>query len=271
MKCQYRTLIYYCFTSSTYLCFGTALARRSSLFIQSSSNRFVSLGMLATWLRLPPVCPSKARVNPGRLCSPTWKRPLNGCLPQSANTLAEAEGGSGAGAALRHGSLAGAGSASCLSPPYSVMWCLGHSMYTHSRQTRRGRAGEKLCIFLSVRDDCVLWCVYWLIVKKCRERPLHELPQKVGDYVFSTLLSLPLHGFDPVPFVIVPFLNLIIPPLLYPYLNLICPICFYSGSTMGSPPVQGAPSCILGSEGSCDVLTEVASHKGWHRVPPLHF
>lgn len=125
---------------------------RTVAALAHSSLRLVHRAVILSYLTYRPlccVCPSKARVNPGRLSSPTWKRPLNGCLPQSANTLAETGGGSGAGSALRHGSLAGAGSASFLSPSYSVMRCRGHRKCTHSRQTKGGRAGVELCLFLS--------------------------------------------------------------------------------------------------------------------------
>lgn len=100
-----------------------------------------------------PVCPSKGRVNPGRLSSPTWKRPSNGCLPQSANALAEAEGGSGAGAALRRGSSARSRSLSwdcCLLGPPLSCYVICQSQCPHSRQTRRGVWRRVMLFFLSL-------------------------------------------------------------------------------------------------------------------------
>ena len=103
---------------------------------------------LASCQCLPPVCPSEARVNPGQLSSPTWTRPRSGCLPQSAYTLAEAEGGSAAGAVLRHG-LPHRNRIGSVCPLKLFSFCLcyvtawSHSMYAHSRQGRaQGRGGE---------------------------------------------------------------------------------------------------------------------------------
>lgn len=125
---------------------------------------------------LHPVCPSKGRVNPGHLSSPTWKRPSNGCLPQSANALAEAEGGSGAGAALWRGSSAWSRSLSwdccCLGPPLSC-YVIRQSQRVHTTDRRGGVCGEELCFFflslplsLGVRDECLLRWVSKLTIKK---------------------------------------------------------------------------------------------------------
>ncbi|KAG7267045.1 hypothetical protein CRUP_017285 [Coryphaenoides rupestris] len=48
-------------------------------------------GWLASCLRLPPVCPSEARVNPGQLSSPTWTRPLM-CLDSCKHSACTAQG-----------------------------------------------------------------------------------------------------------------------------------------------------------------------------------
>lgn len=142
--------MYYISKAATDSCY-LYLRLRSSLkllWFKERSSRFVS-PMLATWLRLPPVCPSKARVNPGRLSSPTWKRPLNGCFPQSANTLAEAEGGSGAGVTLWHGSPESDLDLQSASALPSLLCDALVSACTHTADRQRGRAGEELCIFLS--------------------------------------------------------------------------------------------------------------------------
>lgn len=140
---------------TSYLCFS-----------RNSAEAAVFPGALAAWLRLPPVCPSEARVNPGRLSPPRHGRPLNGCLPQSANALAEAEGGSGVGAAPRHGSSTGAGSsASSRLPPALRDAVVTAWTHTHSRQTRGG--GPKKSIFLCGSETTVCSVlVYWLTVKK---------------------------------------------------------------------------------------------------------
>jgi len=77
------------------------------------------------------------------------------------------------------------------------MWCRGHSMYTHSRQ-RRGGGLEKSYAFFSLgqRRLCAVVCLLVHSKENAVERPLHELPQKVRDDVFSTLVILPLCGFD---------------------------------------------------------------------------
>ena len=93
------------------------------------------------------------------------------------------------------------------------------------------------------------------------EWPLHEPPQKVGDYVFFDITQSPSPRFwPPVPFVIVLFFNLIISPLLYPCHNPVCPLCFYSGSTMDSQEgVWGGGVLAVSLAVRAHVLTEVAS------------
>lgn len=168
--------------------------------------------MFATWLCLPPVCPSKASVNPGRLSSQTWKRPLNGCLPLSANTLAEAEGGSGAGAAPRPGfSQPRAGLASA--PPallcdVVVMAC------THTADRRgEGRAGGE-GIFHSGSES-----VLWWIFERTSETLSSELcVERLISAAVVTSFIHPLCSSDPpVPSAIVNSFNLVIrrPPPLF--------------------------------------------------------
>lgn len=79
---------------------------------------------------------------------------------------------------------------SCLSPPCSVMSCRGHSMYTHSRQTRGGGL-EKSYAFFSVgqRRLCAVVGLLDHSKENVVERPLHELPQKVRDCVFFFYIS----------------------------------------------------------------------------------
>lgn len=102
----------------------------------SSSSAF-----LVSWL-LGCVCPSTARVKPGQHSSLKWKKPLNGCIPQPANILAEAEGGSAAGATLRRGSGAG-------SPPVAAR--------THAAGRQAGRRqGRDTHFSVRAGDDCVL-------------------------------------------------------------------------------------------------------------------
>lgn len=140
------------------------------------ADAFYPTRRLLSDVRAPPsttVCPSKGRVNPGRLSSPTWKRPSNGCLPQSANALAEAEGGSGAGAALWRGSSARSRSLiwDCcrLCPPLSC-YAIRQSQRVHTADRRGGVYGEELCFFfflsLGVRDECLLRWVSKLTIKK---------------------------------------------------------------------------------------------------------
>lgn len=131
--------------------------------------------MFAAWLRLAPVCPSKASVNPGGSAS-DMEEAIARCLPLSANTLAEAEGGSGAGAALWHGFSTGAGAASALPAllcDVVVMACT-HA-HTHSRQTRGGRAGEERRGNFSLRiRESVLCCAGFSSAQESVvERPLH--------------------------------------------------------------------------------------------------
>lgn len=139
-------------------------------------------------------------------------------------------------------------------------------MYTHSRQTRGG-GPEKSYAFFSLCD------VVAYSKENVVERPLHELPQKVGDYTFSTLVILPLCNFYLLSlsssfFSLTSLSHPSSPPATTPSVLS----AFTQAAQWTALPCRGGgPSCILGSESSCDVLTEVASHKCWHTMPPLHF
>lgn len=170
--------------------------------------------VFAAWLCLPPVCPSKASVNPGRLPSQTWKRPLNGCLPLSANTLAEAEGGSGAGAgaALRHGFSTGAGSESPLPAllcDVVVMAC------THTADRPEEGGLEKREFFSPDQRECVcavLPCAGFSSAQESvAERTLDRAPHVWLFAFVVTSFIHPFHSSDPpVPSAIVNSFNLVI-------------------------------------------------------------
>lgn len=152
------------------------------------------------------------------------------------------------------------------------------SQHVRTQQTEEKGGGlEKSYAFFSVGQRQLYAVVGFLAHSKenAVEQPLHELPQKDRHDVFSTVVVLPLRGFDLLYLFSWFFPLTLVSHPSSPPCNSNYPLCFYSGSTMNSPPMQevgrGGPSCILGREGSCDVLTEVASHKDWHTVPPLHF
>lgn len=112
---------------------------------------------------------------------------------------------------------------------------------THTADRREGGGLEKSYAFFSLgqRRQCALVGLLAHSKENVMERPLHELPQKVGDYVFSTLLILHLHSFDPLSLLSLFFpLTLLFHPSCPPATTPSV-LCFYSGSTMGSPPVQG--------------------------------
>jgi hypothetical protein len=123
----------------------------------------------------PLSAPARPGLTPGQLSSPTWTRPRSGCLPQSAYTLAEAEGGSVAGAVLRHGlpQRNRIGSL-CLLKLFSAcaMWRHGHTACTHSTQqtvqggrATEGRTGEpsgRMLVCersLEQRGECAFVCM----------------------------------------------------------------------------------------------------------------
>lgn len=95
--------------------------------------------------------------------------------------------------------------------------------------------------------------------KNVMEWPLHEQPQKVGDYVFSVITQSPsLRFWPPVPFVIVLSLTLLSHPSSTPATTLSV-LSAFTQAAQWAARKGGGPRCILGSESSCYVLTEVAS------------
>lgn len=126
---------------------------------------------------------------------------MNGCLPQSANTLAEAEGGSGARVTLRHGSqeldldLHSASALPSLLCDAVVTAC------THTTDRREGEGWRGAMHFsLRVRQLCTTMGFPAHCKENISEQPLHELPQKVGEDVFSALVILLFLIFEPGPF-----------------------------------------------------------------------
>lgn len=112
---------------------------------------------------------------------------------------------------------------------------------THTADRREGGGLEKSYAFFSLgqRRLCAVVGLLAHSKENVKEGPLHELLLKVGDYVFSTLLILLLHGFDPLSLSSLFFpLTLLSHPSSPPATTLSV-LCFYSGSTMGSPPIQG--------------------------------
>ncbi len=229
--------------------------------------------MLSTLLRLPPVCPSRARVNPGRLCSPTWKRPLNGCLPQSANTLAEAEGGSGAGAALRHGSSAGAGSASCLS--LAALLCDAvDTACTHTADRHEGGGLLKSYAFFSLGQRWL--CAMVGLLPHSKEYVKRATPAWTTSegrrLCFFNITHSPSRRFWPRRFSHCSFLKPFYPsPPPLPALTQSVLSAFTQAAQWAAPLWTGVLAVSWAVKSSCDVLTEVASHESWHIVPPLHF
>lgn len=124
---------------------------------------------------------------------------MNGCLPLSANTLAEAEGGSGAAAALRHGFPAGAGSAPALPAllcDVVVMAC--------------AHTGEGLYFFSSLRTRACA-AVDFLARKKVLQSELciEHLISAAVAFVVASLIHPLCRSVPPVPSVIVNFFNLV--------------------------------------------------------------
>lgn len=88
-------------------------------------------------------------------------------------------------------------------------------------------------------------------------------PRRLEIMFFSTLLSRPLHGFDPQSLLSLFFsLTLLSHPSSTPATTLSVLSAFTQAAQWTARKGcggGGGPSCILGSESSCYVLTEVAS------------
>lgn len=145
---------------------------------------------------------------------------------------------------------------------------------THTADRREGEGWRRAMHFSSVGQRRLCAAVGLLAHSKenVAERPLHELPQKVGDYVFHTIFIPPLRRFDPLsPSSLFFSLTSLSHPSTPPATTPSVLSAFTQAAQWAALPCRGGPRCIRGSESSCDVLTEVASHKGWHTVPSLHF